>query len=85
MKTEQTECSETSAYKIQMPGNYTEESVQHSEHSESLKSRMYRDYAKTVKQNLNSRLMVEGVHSPETWTAVSHSRRSHSHENLKSL
>jgi len=33
-----TECSETSAYKIQTPGNYLEESVQHSEHGESLKS-----------------------------------------------
>jgi len=37
---QQTECSETSAYKIQTPGNYTEESIQHSEHGESLKSRM---------------------------------------------
>ena len=27
MKTEQTECSETSAYKIQTPGNYPEESL----------------------------------------------------------
>jgi hypothetical protein len=35
---EQTERSETSAYKIQTPVNYPEESVQHSEHSESLKS-----------------------------------------------
>jgi len=26
---------------IQMPGNYPEESIQHSEHSESLKSRSY--------------------------------------------
>jgi len=34
-----TECSETSAYKIQTPGNYPEESIQHSEHGESLKSR----------------------------------------------
>jgi hypothetical protein len=34
-----TECSETSAYKIRTPGNYPEESIQHSEHSESLKSR----------------------------------------------
>jgi hypothetical protein len=33
------ECSETSAYKIQMPGNYPEENIQHSEHGESLKSR----------------------------------------------
>jgi len=36
MKMEQTECSETSAYKIQRPGNYPEESIQHSEHGESL-------------------------------------------------
>jgi len=37
---EQTECSETSAYKIQTPGNYPEENIQHTEHSENLKSRM---------------------------------------------
>jgi hypothetical protein len=34
-----TACSETSAYKIQTPGNYPEESIQHSVHGESLKSR----------------------------------------------
>ena len=39
MKMEQTECSETSAYKIQTPGNYPEEIIQHSEHGECLKSR----------------------------------------------
>jgi len=39
MKMELTECSETSEYKIQMPGNYPEESIQHSEHGESFKSR----------------------------------------------
>jgi len=33
-----TECSETSAYKIQTPGNYPEENIQHTEHGESLKS-----------------------------------------------
>jgi hypothetical protein len=33
-----TECSETSGYKIQTPGNYPEESIQHSEKGESLKS-----------------------------------------------
>ena len=37
---EQTECSETSAYKIQTPGNYPEDSIQHSEHGEVLKSRI---------------------------------------------
>jgi len=40
MKMEQTECSETSAHKIQTPGNYPEENIQHTEHSESLKSRI---------------------------------------------
>ena len=28
MKMEQTECSKTSAYKIQTPGNYPEENIQ---------------------------------------------------------
>jgi len=40
MKMEQTECSETSAYKIQTPGYYPEENIKHSEHGESLKSRV---------------------------------------------
>jgi len=39
MKMEQAECSETSAYKFQTPGNCPEESIQHSEQGESLKSR----------------------------------------------
>jgi hypothetical protein len=38
MKMERTECSEMLAYKIQTLGNYQEESIQHSEHGESLKS-----------------------------------------------
>jgi hypothetical protein len=36
---EHTECSETSANKIQKQGNYPEESIKHSEHGKSLKSR----------------------------------------------
>jgi len=40
MKMEKTECSETSAYKIQTLGNYPKESIRHSEHGESLKSRI---------------------------------------------
>jgi len=36
MKMELTVCSETSAYKIQTPRNYLEDSTQHSEHGESL-------------------------------------------------
>ena len=39
MKMEQTECSETSAYIIQTPGNYPKEIIQHSEQGEILKSR----------------------------------------------
>ena len=34
-----TECSETSAYKLLTPENYPKESIQHTEPSESLKSR----------------------------------------------
>jgi len=40
MKMEQMECSKTLAYKIQTPGNYPEESIQYSEHGESLKSKI---------------------------------------------
>jgi hypothetical protein len=40
MKMEQTEFSETSEYKIQTPENYPEESIQHSEHGESLELRV---------------------------------------------
>jgi len=38
MKIEQTECSETSEYKIHTLGNLPKESIQHSGHGESLKS-----------------------------------------------
>jgi hypothetical protein len=41
MKMEQIECSETSAYKIQTPGNHPEENIHHTEHGESLKSRIF--------------------------------------------
>ena len=40
MKMEQMECSETSTYIIQTPGNYPKENIIYSEHGESLKSRM---------------------------------------------
>jgi len=40
MKMEQTECAEKSAYKIQKPGNFPEENIQHSEKGENLKSRI---------------------------------------------
>jgi len=40
-----TECSETSAYKIQTPGNHPKESIQHSGNGESLKSRIISSYS----------------------------------------
>ena len=40
MKMEQIECSETSAYIIQRPGNYPKENIIYSEHGESFKSRV---------------------------------------------
>ena len=49
MKMEKTECSETSAYKIQTLGNYPKESIQHTEHGESLKLRIMK-YTVDIKQ-----------------------------------
>ena len=40
IKMEQIECSETSAYIIQTPGNYPKENIIYSEQGESFKSRM---------------------------------------------
>ena len=40
MKMEQTECSETLAYKLQTAGNYPKENIQRREYGESLKSRI---------------------------------------------
>ena len=51
MKMEQTECSETSAYKIQTPGNYPKESIQHTEHGESLKLRIHFVYVSYTLKN----------------------------------
>jgi hypothetical protein len=54
MKIEQTECSETSAHKIQMQGNYTEESKQHSEHGKSFKSRKVNiNFSETLLQTVS--------------------------------
>jgi hypothetical protein len=38
LKMEQTECSETLAFKLQTPGNKPQEIIRHSKHGESLKS-----------------------------------------------
>ena len=64
MKMEQTECSETSAYKIQTPVNYPEESTQHSEHGESLKSRILRTALPAHTWNMHSPYPIRFVESP---------------------
>jgi len=53
MKMEQTECSETSAYKIQMPRNYPEENIQRTVHGESFKSRMVKFYSQVKESYIN--------------------------------
>jgi len=65
MKMEQAKCSETSTCKIQTPGNYPEETIQHSEHGESLKSRKLHTYfvriavSKTTNTKLVTRYVFE--------------------------
>jgi hypothetical protein len=44
---EQTDCSETSVRKIQMPGNHPKEGIQRSEHGESLKTRTLKKFEKS--------------------------------------
>jgi len=58
MKMDKTECSETSAYKIQTPRNYPEENIQHTEHGESLKSTAL----KMLKHLWLRRIIVQGFY-----------------------
>jgi hypothetical protein len=52
MKKKQTDRSKTLTYKIQMLGNYPEESIYHSEHSESVKPRIIHLYGEeTARHN----------------------------------
>jgi hypothetical protein len=52
MKTEQ--CSEMLAFKLQTPVNHPDESIQHSEHAESLKSRTLGLFCTHVNKSTNS-------------------------------
>jgi hypothetical protein len=60
MKMEQTQCSETSTFKLQTPVNHPAESTQHSEHSESLKSR-------NVFTPVSYETREDGRHRVRTW------------------
>jgi hypothetical protein len=72
MKMEQAECSETSAYKIQTLGNYPEESIQHSEQGESLKSRTQRCIEKQTKGKIQKR---DQFHISEEFNTEIHSNK----------
>jgi len=50
---EQTECSKTSAYKIQTPGNHPKESIQHSQQGESFKSRILHLYGEEITRHVH--------------------------------
>jgi hypothetical protein len=65
MKIEQTECSETSTYKIQAPGNYAEENIQHREHCGSLKSKILLN----IGDKLLERVMSDRMIRPLTFEA----------------
>jgi len=70
MKMEQTECSETSAYRIQIPENYPEENIQHTEHGESLKSRISEDVIKCDVEMESMALLVVCGHCIRMCTKV---------------
>ena len=74
----QTECSETSANKIQTPRNHTKERTQHSEHGKTLISRNT-DSCFTFTPNLFSTVIT--IHySPYTlscvWNSIIHTKHS---------
>jgi hypothetical protein len=66
-----TERSETSAYKIQTPEKYPEESIQHSEHGGSLKSgikpRLYRTAVKKISSLLTHKWYIYIPPALHTW------------------
>jgi len=69
MKMEQ--CSETSAHKIQTPGNCPEEIIQHSEHGETLKSRNIHTSFPCTKETLKTPVLCHRFIVPKdllAWT-----------------
>jgi hypothetical protein len=65
MKMEQIECPKTLAYKLQMPENHSEESIQHSEHAESLKSRRsgLPQYLKVFETKCTQNICIGGLYN----------------------
>jgi hypothetical protein len=58
MKMEPIQCSESSAYKIQTPGNYPEESILHPQHGESLKTTIFVCFLTAVPLSFNYNIHV---------------------------
>jgi hypothetical protein len=59
MKMEQTQCSETLAFKLQTPVNHPEERIRHSKHGESFKSRIIHLYVEETARNASYLLAYE--------------------------
>jgi len=78
MKMEHTECSETSEYKIQTPGNYPEENIRHTEHGESFKSRRFFLFARPLQKEqiecseTSARLLVYTAYDDGTDSVQKH-------------
>jgi len=60
MKMEQTECSETSAYKIQTPGNYPKESIQYKVPVHTTKTHRRTGGTAPLIRNLGTRWTLSG-------------------------
>ena len=69
-----TECSETSAYIIQTPGNYPKENIIYSEHGENLKSRI-RYIMELIKRGtlfVTRQQLFMSLKIPKLWPLVPH-------------
>ena len=75
-----TECSETSAYKIETPGNYPKGNTLYSEHGESLKSRNYylRYICLSVRMDQHGWLSLDGFSQNLIFDYCSKIRRENS-------
>ena len=84
MKMERPEISETSAYKIHTPGNYPEENVRHSEHGESLKSKVINSLRVLKMEQVEcSETSADKIHTPGNYPEEN-IRHSEQGESLKS-
>jgi hypothetical protein len=80
MKMEQTQCSEMLAFKLQTPVNHPEESIRHSEHGESLKSRITNDIGRKYYEK------SEAIqHTPGAYNALAQGDDTHCHNHVVNI